>query len=165
MGTWHLYFAYSSVARFFLTLCKMRPTACPPPTYLSLVQTEEQVRLVSDSVHQDAILDRPEVQLDVQSAAVPSAAARGGGGGGGPPDLVRQQPLLEVVARLDGAEALCGRLHAVRLGEQVGLPPADRQVPDAAGQVGDVRLRQREREVKENQVARMRSKRKKSMFV
>lgn len=113
-----------------------------PAAYLSLVQTEEQVRLVSDSVHQDAILDRPEVQLDVQSAAVPSAAARGGG----PPDLVRQQPLLEVVAGLDGAEALGGRLHAVRLGEQVGLPPADRQVPDAAGQVGNVRLRQRERE-------------------
>ena len=112
-----------------------------PAAYLSLVQTEEQVRLVSDSVHQDAILDRPEVQLDVQSAAVPSAAARGGGGGGGPPDLVRQQPLLEVIAGLDGAEALGGRLHAaVGLGEQVGLAPADRQVPDAAGQVGDVRL-------------------------
>ena len=108
-----------------------------PAAYLSLVQTEEQVRLVSDSVHQDAILDRPEVQLDVQSAASAAAMVI---------DLVREQPLLKVVAGLDGAEALGGRLHAVRLGEQVGLPPADRQVPDAAGQVGNVRLRQRERE-------------------
>ena len=54
-----------------------------------------------------------------------------------------QQPLLEVVPRLDGAEALGGRLHAVRLGEQVRLPPADRQVADAASQVRDVRLRQK----------------------
>ena len=88
--------------------------------------------MVADGVHQDAVLDRPEVELDVQPAS--SATARGR------PDLVGQQSLLEVVARLDGAEALGGRLHAVRLGEEVRLPPADRQVADAAGQVRDVRL-------------------------
>ena len=41
-------------------------------THLSLVQSEEEVGMVSDGVDQNAILDRPEVQLDVQSA--------GGGG-------------------------------------------------------------------------------------
>ena len=97
-------------------------------TRLSLVEGEEEVRVVADGVHQDAVLDRPKVQRDVQPAAR------------GRPDLVCQQPLLEVVARLDGAEALGGRLHAVRLGEEVGLPPADRQVADAARQVRDVRL-------------------------
>ena len=94
-----------------------------------MVEGEEEVRVVADGVHQDAVLDRPEVQLDVQ----PTARGR--------PDLVCQQPLLEVVSRLDGAEALGGRLHAVRLGEEVRLPPADGQVADAARQVRDVRLR------------------------
>ena len=37
-------------------------------THLSLVQSEEEVGMVSDGVDQNAILDRPEVQLDVQSA-------------------------------------------------------------------------------------------------
>ena len=104
-------------------------------TRLSLVQREEEVCVVADGVHQDAVLDRPEVQLYVQSASAAAAAARGR-----PVDLVGEQPLLEVVSRLDGAEALGGRPHAVRLGEEVRLPPADRQVAEAAGQVRDVRL-------------------------
>ena len=37
-------------------------------THLSLIQSEEEVGMVSDGVDQNAILDRPEVQLDVQSA-------------------------------------------------------------------------------------------------
>ena len=69
--------------------CLLQPST-QAPTHLSLVQTQGQVRLVSDGVHQDAVLDRPEVQLDVKPVPAPSPAR-------GRLDLVRQQPVLEVV--------------------------------------------------------------------